>query len=76
MLRSFSGERDGRDLDAVDAGGLGADFDLGNSGDDLRRPDHDIELVGTGAGFLVDVGAADVGVRGEREEQCEQREDS
>jgi hypothetical protein len=76
VLRGFAGEREGRDGDGVDAGGLGVNLDFGNAGDKERRPDDDRKLVGSGVAFGVDGGAADVGVRGRGEEKGETGEQS
>jgi hypothetical protein len=75
VLRGLADERERRDLNLADAGGLGADIDLGDPGDDERRADDDGELVGSGGAIGVDVRAADVGVGEPGEEQQEDEQD-
>ena len=63
MLRRFTGDRQGSDVDAADVRSAGSDLYGRNSRDDCGHADRDIELVWSGVDCLKDVLAADVSVR-------------
>ena len=60
-LRARSGERQRDDPHLSDVRVDRHDFDIGDAGNHVRRPDRHQQTVGSGRGVHKDVGAADVG---------------
>ena len=74
ILRARTREARHRGADLMHVVGVGANLHVGDAGDYGGDVDRHEQVIGACVAFVEDVGTADVGVGGEREEQDGDRE--